>query len=130
VALIDHLNRTRQKHIITLEDPIEYEYQPARCLIHQREIGAQVDSFATGLRAALRESPDIILVGEMRDRDTIAAALTAAETGHLVLATLHCADAGMAVDRVIDVFPEHQQAQIRDQLASVLRAVVTQVLLP
>jgi twitching motility protein PilT len=128
VALIDHLNRTRQKHIITLEDPIEYEYQPARCLIHQREIGAQVDSFATGLRAALRESPDIILVGEMRDRDTIAAALTAAETGHLVLATMHCASAAAAVDRIIDVFPENQQQQVRLQVALALRAVVTQVL--
>ena len=99
-------------------------------MIHQREVGVHVESFSAGLRAALREAPDVILVGEMRDRDTIAAALTAAETGHLVLSTLHCADAGMAIDRIIDVFPEHQQSQVRDQLAAVLRAVVTQILLP
>jgi twitching motility protein PilT len=130
VALVEHVNRTSPKHIITLEDPIEYEYSPGRALVHQREIGRHVDDFATGLRAALRESPDIIMVGEMRDRETISAALTAAETGHLVLATMHSGSAAMAIDRIVDVFPEHQQTQIRAQLAAVLRAVVTQVLLP
>jgi len=130
VALVEHINRTTAKHVITLEDPIEYEYRPARALVQQREIGRDVSDFATGLRAALRESPDIILLGEMRDRETVSAALTAAETGHLVLATLHAGSAAMAIDRVVDVFPEHQQAQVRAQLAAVLRAVVTQVLLP
>lgn len=130
VSLIEHVNRTSSKHVITLEDPIEYEYRAQRSLIHQRQIGSHVDSFATGLRAALRESPDIILLGEMRDHATIAAALTAAETGHLVLSTLHASGAVMAIDRIIDVFPEHQQAQVRHQLAGVLRAVVTQILLP
>ena len=130
VSLIEHLNRTRPKNVITLEDPIEYEYTPRRCLIHQREVGAQVESFAAGLRAALRESPDVILVGEMRDRETIAAALTAAETGHLVLSTMHCASAASAVDRIIDVFPEHQQQQVRLQLSTTLRAVITQALVP
>lgn len=130
VALIEHLNRTGAKHIITLEDPIEYTYAPRGCLIHQREVGKHVADFSTGLRAALRESPDVILVGEMRDRETIAAALTAAETGHLVLSTLHSGNAAMAIDRVIDVFPQHQQQQVRYQLADVLRAVVTQILLP
>lgn len=130
VSLIEHVNRTSSKHVITLEDPIEYEYRAQRSLIHQRQIGSHVDTFATGLRAALRESPDIILLGEMRDHATIAAALTAAETGHLVLSTLHASGAVMAIDRIIDVFPEHQQAQVRLQLAGVLRAVVTQILLP
>ncbi len=130
VALVEHVNRTAAKHVITLEDPIEYEYGPGRALVHQREIGRHVDDFATGLRAALRESPDIIMVGEMRDRETVSAALTAAETGHLVLATLHAGSAAMAIDRIVDVFPEHQQSQVRAQLAAVLRAVVTQVLLP
>jgi len=129
-ALVEHLNRTRACHVITLEDPIEHVYTPQRALIHQREIGVQVGSFEDGLRAALRESPDVILVGEMRDHATVAAALTAAETGHLVLSTLHSADAVMAIDRMIDVFPAEQQRQVRVQLADVLRAVVTQVLLP
>jgi len=130
VALIEQLNRTVDKHIITLEDPIEYTYAPNRCLIHQREVGRHVSDFSTGLRAALRESPDIVLVGEMRDRDTISAVLTAAETGHLVLSTLHSGNSAMAIDRIVDVYPEHQQSQVRYQLADVLRAVVTQVLLP
>lgn len=129
-ALIEHINRTAAKHVITLEDPIEYEYVPVRALVQQREIGRDVSDFSTGLRAALRESPDVILLGEMRDHETIAAALTAAETGHLVLGTMHAGNAAMAIDRVVDVFPEHQQAQIRVQLAAVLRAVITQVLLP
>jgi twitching motility protein PilT len=130
VALLERLNRSSARHIITLEDPIEYVYPRGRALIHQRELGVHVDSFGAGLRAALREAPDIILVGEMRDRETISAALTAAETGHLVLSTLHCGDASSAVHRIVDVFPEHQQQQVREQLASSLRAVVTQMLLP
>ena len=130
VALIEHLNRTQARHIVTIEDPIEYHYTSRRSLVHQRELGSHVDSFATGLRAALREDPDVILVGEMRDRETIAAALTAAETGHLVLSTLHSSSAAVAIDRIIDVFPEHQQRQVRMQLSIVLRAVLTQFLLP
>jgi len=130
VALIEHINRNAYKHVITLEDPIEYEYRHRRALVHQRQLGVHVSSFSEGLRAALRESPDVILVGEMRDHATMAAALTAAETGHLVLSTLHAADAAMAVDRIIDSFPEHQQVQVRFQLASTLRAIVTQRLLP
>ena len=128
-ALVEHLNRTATKHIITVEDPIEYEYTPHSCLIHQREVGRHVRDFQSGLRAALRESPDVILLGEMRDRETIAAALTAAETGHLVLSTLHSASSGMAIHRIVDVFPEHQQKQVLLQLSDVLRAVVTQQLL-
>jgi twitching motility protein PilT len=130
VALVEELNRTAARHVVTLEDPIEYRYAPKRCLIHQRELGRDVEDFAGGLRAALREAPDVILVGEMRDRATIAAALTAAETGHLVLSTLHSGSPWMAVERMIDVFPGEQQAQVRTQLASVLRAVVSQHLLP
>lgn len=130
VALIEHINRSAHKHVITLEDPIEYEYQNRRALVHQRQVGVHVKSFSEGLRAALRESPDVILVGEMRDHATMQAALTAAETGHLVLSTLHAADAAMALDRIIDSFPEHQQIQVRHQLAGALRAVVTQRLLP
>jgi twitching motility protein PilT len=129
-ALVEHLNRTADRHVITLEDPIEYLYEPRRCLIHQRELGHHVESFAAGLRAALREDPDVILVGEMRDRDTIAAALTAAETGHLVLSTLHSANPWMSIDRMIDVFPPEQQRQVRLQLSDVLRAIVSQHLLP
>jgi twitching motility protein PilT len=129
-ALVGEINRTRAAHVITLEDPIEYLHAPDRSLIHQREVGTHVESFGAGLRAALRESPDVILVGEMRDLETIALALTAAETGHLVLSTLHSANGAMAVDRIIDVFPDAQQAQVRAQLAGVLRAVVTQRLLP
>jgi twitching motility protein PilT len=129
-AILERLNRERAGHILTLEDPIEFVYQPRRCLIHQREVGTHVASFAAGLRAALRECPDIILVGEMRDRATAALALTAAETGHLVLSTLHSGDAAMAIDRMVDIFPEHQQPQIRQQVAGSLRAVLTQQLLP
>ena len=129
-ALIDLLDQRRAAHIITLEDPIEYRFQQHRSLIHQRELGTHIPSFAAGLRAALREAPDVILLGELRDRDTIAAALTAAETGHLVLATLHAPNAIGAIDRVIDAFPEGQQRQIRTQLAGALRTVVTQFLLP
>lgn len=129
VALIEHINRNAAKHVITLEDPIEYEYRHRKALIHQRQVGTHVRDFSEGLRAGLRESPDVILVGEMRDRPTMAAALTAAETGHLVLSTLHAADAAMALDRIIDSFAEHQQAQVRFQLAGALRAIVTQRLI-
>ena len=129
-ALIEHLNRTRDIHIITLEDPVELTHTCRRALIHQREVGLHVPSFHAGLHAALRESPDVILVGEMRNRETIGAALTAAETGHLVLSTLHSGSGPAAIDRIIDVYPEHQQPQARAQLAACLRAVVTQHLLP
>jgi twitching motility protein PilT len=129
-ALVDQIDQRRAAHVITLEDPIEYRFEGRRCLIHQREVGTHVPSFAAGLRAALREAPDVILLGELRDRETIAAALTAAETGHLVLATLHAPNAAGAVDRVIDAFPDVQQRQIRWQLAAVLRTVITQYLLP
>ena len=128
-AMLETVNRTRARHVITLEDPIEFVYQPRRCLIHQREVGTHVESFSAGLRAALRECPDMILVGEMRDRETVAMALTAAETGHLVLSTLHSGSAAMAIDRIVDIFPEHQQGQIRQQVAGSLRAVLTQQLL-
>jgi twitching motility protein PilT len=129
-ALVETVNQARSGHIITLEDPIEFVYQPRRCLIHQREVGTHVESFAAGLRAALRECPDVILIGEMRDSETAALALTAAETGHLVLSTLHSGSAPMAIDRIIDFFPGHQQAQVRHQAAGALRAVLTQQLLP
>ena len=129
-SLIDLLDQRRAAHVITLEDPIEYRFTPRRCLIHQRELGQHIPTFAAGLRAALREAPDVILLGELRDRETLAAALTAAETGHLVLATLHASNAASAIDRVIDAFPEAQQRQIRSQLAGALRTIVTQFLLP
>ncbi len=131
VSLVAHVDRAQHaRHIITLEDPIEYVFSPERAVIHQREVGVHVSSFAEGLRAALREAPDVILLGEMRDPETIAAAVTAAETGHLVLSTLHAGSAGGAIDRIVDVFPEHQQKQVRAQLADVLRGVVTQRLIP
>jgi twitching motility protein PilT len=129
-ALIDVIDQRRAAHVITLEDPIEYRFTPRRGVVHQREVGQHIPSFAAGLRCALREAPDVILLGELRDRDTIAAALTAAETGHLVLATLHAPNAVGAIDRMIDAFPENQQRQARWQLAAVLRTVVTQFLLP
>lgn len=128
-ALIDHINHTRRQHVITLEDPIEYLYEPDLCSIDQREIGRDTVSFAEGLRAILREDPDIILVGEMRDLDTIETALTAAETGHLVFGTLHTQSAADSVDRLVDVFPEARQRQIRMQLSMTLKAVVSQQLL-
>ncbi|HEY3802620.1 MAG TPA: PilT/PilU family type 4a pilus ATPase [Kofleriaceae bacterium] len=129
-SLVDLLDQRTAAHVITLEDPIEYRFPARRCLIHQRELGIHFESFGRGLRAALRESPDVILLGELRDPETIAAALTAAETGHLVLATLHAPNAAGAVDRIIDSFHETAQRQIRTQLAAVLRVVVTQFLLP
>jgi len=130
VGLLERLCRTSAKHIITLEDPIEYRFTSQTGLVHQREVGRHVSSFAEGLRAAMREAPDVIFLGELRDRETIAAALSAAETGHLVLSTLHCADSATAVDRIVDVFEDHRQPMVRTQLASVLRAVISQTLLP
>ncbi len=129
-ALLQYVNRVDAKHIITIEDPIEYHYASEQSLVHQREVGTHVASFSSGLRAALRESPDIILVGEMRDPETMAAALTAAETGHLVLSTIHSSDGIVAIDRIIDSFPAHQQRQVRTQLAAILQGVLTQRLLP
>lgn len=129
-AMIDYINTNRADHIITVEDPIEYVYTPKRALIHQRETGRDVPSFAAALRSALREDPDIILVGEMRDYETISAALTAAETGHLVLSTLHTTGAAQTIDRIIDACPASSQNQIRTQLAGVLKGVITQCLIP
>ncbi|NLZ44762.1 MAG: type IV pilus twitching motility protein PilT [Clostridia bacterium] len=129
-CLIDIINTNRSCHIITLEDPIEYLHKHKRSLINQREIGTDTVSFAGALRAALREDPDVILVGEMRDFETIQTALTAAETGHLVFATLHTNDATQTVDRIIDVFPPYQQAQVRIQLSLTLQGIVSQQLLP
>ncbi len=129
-AIIDKINSSRDAHIITLEDPIEYLHPHKLSMVNQREIGADTESYANALRAALREDPDVILVGEMRDFETISVAITAAETGHLVLSTLHTNSAASTVDRVIDVFPPHQQQQIRVQLANVLEAVITQALIP
>ena len=129
-AIINEINQTRSAHIITLEDPIEYLHSHNKSLIHQREVGGDTTSFARGLRAALRQDPDVILVGEMRDLETIQTALEAAETGHLVLATLHTNSAPATVDRIIDVFPPNQQGQVRVQLASVLSGVLAQQLIP
>lgn len=129
-AMINYINRTESKHIVTLEDPIEFLHSHGTSLIDQREVGSDTGSFANGLRAALRQDPDVILVGEMRDLETISAAVTAAETGHLVMATLHTTDAPQTIDRIIDAFPGHQQGQIRSQLASVLLAVLSQRLFP
>lgn len=129
-AMIDQINHRRAAHIITLEDPIEYLYTPDRAVINQREIGRDTKSYASGLRAALRQDPDILLIGEMRDLETIETALTAAETGHLVLSTLHTGSAADSIDRMVDVFPEQRQGQIRMQLSMTLRAVLVQQLLP
>ena len=129
-AIIDKINNKRDAHVITLEDPIEYLHQHKMAMVNQREIGLDSQSYANALRAALREDPDVILVGEMRDFETISVAITAAETGHLVLSTLHTIGAASTVDRVIDVFPPHQQQQIRVQFANVVEAVVSQQLIP
>jgi twitching motility protein PilT len=129
-ALIDEINRNRSEHILTIEDPIEFLHRHKRCIVNQREIGPDAVSFAEALRAALRQDPDVILVGEMRDLETIATALTAAETGHLVFGTLHTQSAPSTIDRIIDVFPAEQQEQIRIQIASSLQGVITQALLP
>ncbi|MBI4185432.1 type IV pilus twitching motility protein PilT [Candidatus Berkelbacteria bacterium] len=129
-ALIDHINQTRSENIITIEDPIEYVYKNAKSMIAQREVGSDTRSFAVALRSALRQDPNVLLVGEMRDLETIEAALTLAETGHLVMTTLHTNSAAETADRIIDVFPPHQQPQVRSQLASVLVSVVSQRLIP
>ncbi|NHN30740.1 type IV pilus twitching motility protein PilT [Paenibacillus agricola] len=129
-AIVDYINRTRHDHIITLEDPIEFVHPHKSCIVNQREVGIDTDSFSSGLRAALRQDPDVILVGEMRDLETISTAITAAETGHLVFGTLHTADAPQTIDRIIDVFPTAAQQQVRVQLASVLLGVMAQRLLP
>jgi twitching motility protein PilT len=129
-ALIDEINRNRSEHILTIEDPIEFLHRHKRCIVNQREIGPDAKSFAEALRAALRQDPDVILVGEMRDLETISTALTAAETGHLVFGTLHTQSAPSTIDRIIDVFPAEQQEQVRIQIANSLQGVVTQALLP
>ncbi|EAX47873.1 twitching motility protein [Thermosinus carboxydivorans Nor1] len=129
-AMIDLINSERSCHIITLEDPIEYLHQHKKCIVNQREINTDTRSFANALRAALREDPDVILVGEMRDAETIGIAITAAETGHLVFATLHTGDAAQTIDRIIDVFPPYQQQQIRVQLSLTLQGIIAQQLLP
>jgi len=129
-AMVDKVNRERKGHIITIEDPIEFIHRHQNCMINQREVGADTKSFKAALKYALRQDPDVILIGEMRDLETIGAALTIAETGHLVFATLHTNSAAESINRMIDAFPAHQQAQIRAQLAFVLEGVITQTLLP
>jgi twitching motility protein PilT len=129
-AMIDLINRTRAEHILTIEDPIEFVYEPIKSLIHQRQLGEDTKSFSNALRAALREDPDIILVGEMRDLETISLAISAAETGHLVFGTLHTSSAAQTVDRMIDVFPSERQTQVRVQLSNSLVAVFSQTLVP
>ena len=129
-AMIDHINRSKNCHIITVEDPIEYLHTHKQSMVNQREIGQDVDSFAGSLRAALREDPDVILVGEMRDFETINAAVTAAETGHLVFSTLHTTGAAETIDRIIDVYPPHSQGQIRSQLANSVVGIISQTLVP
>lgn len=129
-CIIDYINRTKEKHIITLEDPLEFLHKHKQSIVSQREISSDTESYLSALRASLRQSPDVILLGEMRDFETISVAMTAAETGHLVLSTLHTLGAANTIDRIIDVFPPNQQRQISVQLASVLQAVVSQQLLP
>lgn len=129
-AMINHINQTKRSHIMTIEDPIEYVHRDINSIINQRELGADTHSFADALKHILRQNPDVILVGEMRDLETIQLAITAAETGHLVMSTLHTVDAPQTIDRVVDVFPPEQQPQIRTQLSVTLQAVVSQTLLP
>jgi len=129
-AMVDKINRELQGHIITIEDPIEFIHQHKTCIVNQREVGTDTKTFASALKYALRQDPDVVLIGEMRDLETIAAALTIAETGHLAFATLHTNSAAESINRIIDVFPSHQQTQVRAQLAFVLEGVVTQTLLP
>jgi twitching motility protein PilT len=129
-AMIDIINREREEHILTIEDPIEFLHNHKNCIVNQREIGADADDFSLALKSALREDPDVILVGEMRDLETMATALTAAETGHLVFATLHTQSTAQTVDRIIDIFPAEQQSQVRMQLSIALQGIVTQQLLP
>jgi len=128
--MIDKINRERHGHIITVEDPIEFIHRHRQCIVNQREVGTDTKTFASALKYALREDPDVLLVGEMRDIETIQAALTIAETGHLAFATLHTNSAAEAINRIIDVFPSNQQAQVRAQLAFVLEGVITQTLIP
>jgi twitching motility protein PilT len=128
-AMIDHINETFPGHILTLEDPIEFVHKSKRCLVNQREVGTQTHSFSAALKSALREDPDVILVGELRDLETISLALTAAETGHLVFATVHTSSAPKTIDRLVDVFPPAQQAQVRAMVSESLLGVVTQMLL-
>jgi twitching motility protein PilT len=127
-AMIDAINETREEHIMTVEDPIEFLHAHKKCIVNQREVGSDAASFALALKGALRQDPDVILVGEMRDLETISVALTAAETGHLVFATLHTQDAAQTIDRIIDVFPPGQQQQVRIQLAGTLQGIVCQTL--
>lgn len=129
-AMIEHINKTRACHIITIEDPIEYRYMQEKATIHQREIGRDVPSFSYALRSALREDPDVILIGEMRDYETISLAMTAAETGHLVFGTLHTSSAAQTIDRIIDACPTHAQEQVRCQLANMLQGIIAQTLVP
>jgi twitching motility protein PilT len=129
-AMIDIINREREEHILTIEDPIEFLHQHKRCIVNQREIGADAEDFSLALTSALREDPDVILVGEMRDLETMATALTAAETGHLVFATLHTQSTSQTIDRIIDIFPAEQQSQVRMQLSIGLQGIVTQQLMP
>ena len=129
-AMVDRINRRRRGHILTVEDPIEFVHQSRRCIVNQREVGTDTRSFAAALRHALRQDPDVILIGEMRDPETIGAALTIAETGHLVLSTLHTNSAAESVNRIVDAFPSRRQTQVRGQLAAVLEGVVTQILIP
>ncbi|MBA3326975.1 MAG: type IV pilus twitching motility protein PilT [Solirubrobacterales bacterium] len=129
-AVVDEINSTREEHIMTIEDPIEFLHSHKKCIVNQREIGSDAQSFGAGLKAALRQDPDVILVGEMRDLETIHTALTAAETGHLVFATLHTQDTPQTIDRIIDVFPASQQQQVRVQLSVALQGIITQQLLP
>ena len=129
-AIIDYINHNQEKHIITIEDPIEFVYNQDRCIINQREIGRDAKNFSDALRAVFREDANVVLLGELRDLETISTAMTAAETGHLIFATLHTNDAAQTIDRIVDVFPAHQQNQIRSQLASVLLGVISQRLLP
>jgi twitching motility protein PilT len=129
-AMVGHINQTQNAHVVTVEDPIEFVHKHGRCLVNQREVGRDTESFSNALRAALREDPDVIMVGEMRDLESIQTALTLAETGHLILATLHTRDCVSTITRIIDVFPAHQQQQIRTQLSFTLTAVISQVLVP
>ena len=129
-AIIDHINRNRTDHVITIEDPVEYVFKQNRCLIDQREVFQDTHSFTKALRSSLRQDPDVVFVGEMRDLETISTALTLAETGHLVLSTLHTNNASQTIDRLIDVFPSHQQGQVRSQIASTLLGIISQRLLP
>lgn len=129
-AIMEHINQNRACHIITIEDPIEYKYEPKKATIHQREVGRDIDTFSNALRSALREDPDVILVGEMRDYETISLAMTAAETGHLVFGTLHTSSAATTIDRIIDACPVHSQEQVRSQLSNMIQGVVSQTLVP